>query len=143
MKSFIAVLCISMAVGAMAAGGSRNYGMAGCGLGSQVFSDKGLMGQTCASTTNATFWNQLFAISSGTSNCNATEDQIAQVEFVSGNLASLQKEIAQGDGETLVAFSQVLGCDNAIYPALAKKLQSKHSSSDHAFPNKDLRYYKY
>ncbi len=142
MKSLIAVLCMTMAVGAIAAekqktaaaaattrhSGSRNYGYAGCGLGSQVFTDKGFFAQTCASTTNGTSFNQFFGISSGTSNCEATQDEIAQIEFINGNLASLQKEIAQGSGESLAALSQVLGCEASAYPALTRELKAKHST---------------
>lgn len=133
MKIFIAVLCLSMSLGAWAAtgarsGGSRNYGMAGCGLGSMVFRDKGIFGQTCAATTNGTAYNQFFAISSGTSNCTPTEDQIAQVEYINGNLATLQKEIAQGDGLTLAGLSQVLGCKEASFDTFAKELKNNHDA---------------
>lgn len=128
MNSIRTLLCISVAVSSLTALGQRNYGMAGCGLGSQVFSSKGLMAQTSASTTNATVWNQLFAISSGTSNCEGKEEEIAQVEFVTGNLATLQKEMAQGEGETLAALSGVLGCQNDAYPALARKLKAEHNT---------------
>jgi hypothetical protein len=42
----------------------------GCGLGTIVFEGQnGLVSQTFAVTTNGTFGNQTFGITSGTSNC--------------------------------------------------------------------------
>ena len=46
---------------------ARQYGMAGCGLGSLAFEPG--EGQISAATTNGTFYNQFFGISSGTLNC--------------------------------------------------------------------------
>jgi len=43
----------------------------GCGLGYMVFKGKdGLLSQTCAATTNGTFGNQTFGISTGTLECD-------------------------------------------------------------------------
>lgn len=54
---------------------SREYGMAGCGLGSLVMGKDG--GQILAATTNGTFYSQLFGITSETLNC--VDDNISQV----------------------------------------------------------------
>ena len=44
----------------------RKYGIAGCGLGSVLF---GTSGGVFAYTTNSSSGNQVFGITSGTSNC--------------------------------------------------------------------------
>lgn len=89
----------------------RKYGMAGCGLGSVLMGPKG--GQISAATTNGSTLNQPFGITSGTSNC-LTDAEFAVVtrqhEFLTANLVTLQKEMAQGGGETVVGFLDVLGC---------------------------------
>lgn len=103
------------------------YGMAGCGLGSMVIAPSG--SQTSASTTNGTAYNQLFGISSGTSNCKSSAEMAAisrQEDFVSVNLGTLSKEMAQGSGESLAAFSETLGCDQMVVSDVAVELKSNY-----------------
>lgn len=91
---------------------ASNYGMAGCGLGSYVIKDNSIM-QIFAATTNGTSYSQLFGLTSGTSNCNETGANYAMEQrvFVEANLVSLKREAASGQGETLTAFADLLGCD--------------------------------
>ena len=89
----------------------RPYGMAGCGLGSQMMGKDG--SQVFASTTNGSTANQLFGITSGTSNCVDNEnDDVAQRmdRFVGGNTVAVANDIARGNGETLAGLSQLMGC---------------------------------
>ncbi|BBH51994.1 DUF3015 family protein [Fluviispira sanaruensis] len=104
------------------------FGMAGCGLGSQVMGADG--NQVFASTTNGTLANQVFGITSGTSNCLAPSKAAAlsaQKKFISDNYSTLSKEMAQGDGETLRAFSSTFGCKNELYPRFASQMQNSFS----------------
>ena len=104
------------------------YGMAGCGLGSLVFERNTC--QTSAATTNHSFTNQAFGITFGTSNCvgggSAKLVWQMQDQFMSDNYATLSKEIAQGDGESLRALADMLGCQDAAYAALTHNLQNSH-----------------
>ena len=122
-----------VAFAAMGKDGHRKYGMAGCGAGSVLMGADG--GQISAATTNGLgfgvigLWidTQLMGIVSGTSNCelDAAEKSAMREEiFVSSNLASLHKEIAQGEGETLRAFAATLGCKNEEFPTFASQLQA-------------------
>lgn len=93
---------------------SRDYGMAGCGLGSLVMGKDG--GQILAATTNGTFYSQLFGITSETLNC--VDDNISQVAhnsdvYIQFNKFALQGDIAQGQGETLAAYTEIMGCKNS------------------------------
>ena len=118
------VLLASMSSQAFSA---RKYGMAGCGLGSIVMGPKG--GQISAATTNATFYSQIFGITSGTSNCIPAKKQAAMIEqqkFMMANLSTLERETAQGDGETVRALSQTFGCNAVAYPEFSKALQASH-----------------
>ena len=89
------------------------YGAAGCGLGSIVIGSKPGMMQLFAATLNATGY-QTLAITTGTSNCkDGPSGEAAAMErkvYVDMNLADLSKEAAQGDGEHLEAFADILGC---------------------------------
>lgn len=107
--------------------GKTPYGMAGCGLGSVIFGPKN--GQVSAATTNQSSLNQIFGITSGTSNCvenNKAVAEAAQENFIKDNFATLSKEIAQGDGEALKAFSDTFGCDSATYSVFARELQASY-----------------
>lgn len=129
MRRFILVL---MAFGLTLSSGvvqAASYGMAGCGLGSIVLGkSKGIM-QVFAATTNGTSASQTFGITTGTSNCASPKESAAikqQEDFIANNLAPLSKEMAQGNGETLAAFTSTLGCDAAIAPVAHAQLQKSH-----------------
>jgi hypothetical protein len=77
----------------------------GCGLGSIIFEGQnGLVSQTFAVTTNGTFGNQTFGITSGTSNCEQFESFVYNEKlntFVADNMDNLARDIARGQGEYL------------------------------------------
>lgn len=95
---------------------AKNYGTAGCGLGSIVFGPKPGLIQIVALTLNAT-GTQTFGITSGTSNCTADGIVLKEKEqeiFVHLNFESLEKEMAIGSGEKLSAFANLLGCSKNL-----------------------------
>ncbi|GIX42423.1 MAG: hypothetical protein KatS3mg129_2156 [Leptospiraceae bacterium] len=99
------------------------YGMAGCGLGSLIIKENNIL-QIFAATTNGTFGNQTFGITTGTSNCtpNSSAYQEKQQEiFVTVNFESLESEMAMGKGEKIMAFSQMLGCDSETFAKISKE----------------------
>ena len=105
-----------------------NYGMAGCGLGSMLFDENGGFQQVLAATTNGTFGNQTFGISSGTSNCTKNgmvKNEREQEVFIAMNYDSLTQDIARGEGETLSALTNLMGCskEGATHFATAAKAQ--------------------
>lgn len=90
---------------------SRNYGMAGCGLGSMVMGKQG--GQIFAATTNGTFASQMFGITFGTLNCEDDPNAVTAQRmdsFIAANKAALAGDIARGGGETVNNLSAMLGC---------------------------------
>lgn len=108
------VLGLALASNAMAR--SRQFGVSGCGLGSQLFKDKhGQIEQVLSSTTNGTSANQTFGITSGTSNCTDDGTVSARNEapmFIETNQVALATDVAKGNGQTLSHLSKVLGCEN-------------------------------
>jgi len=89
----------------------RKYGVAGCGLGSQLIGKRG--SQTSAATTNGTSANQMFGITSGTSNCvDGPKDEVAQQmdRFIYANKVALADDIARGQGDALSGLAQILNC---------------------------------
>jgi hypothetical protein len=98
---------------APAANHAAKYGSAGCGLGSMIITSGGIV-QIFAATTNTTFWNQTFAITSGTSNCDDTDGGGGSARvFVEANRVALAKDISRGSGETIAGLSTIAGCADA------------------------------
>ncbi len=113
---------------------ARPYGLSGCGLGS-LWIDKNHM-QMFSSTTNGSAANQLFGISSGTSNCvesptSAKADRMDKYIIV--NKVALADDIARGEGETIQGLAQIMNCQQA--DVLGSKLQSSFAT---IFPSHDV-----
>lgn len=120
------------------------YGMAGCGLGSVIISNDGMIQQVLAATSNGTSSNQLFAITSGTSNCAATKEDVAMMEqevFIAANLNSLEKDVARGHGDYLYAWSEVLGCRDVYKSFTAESNSHYHEIFSDLEPNQVLDRY--
>ena len=94
-------------------GGEGSYGVAGCGLGSQIIKSKDKFPQIAASFLNVTGM-QTVAITLGTSNCGHSKSEVAAAEqkvFIIANLSSLSREAAQGGGEHLDGLAEMFGCN--------------------------------
>jgi len=105
---------------------AKNYGMAGCGLGSMMMGKQG--NQVLAATTNGSTGNsQSMGITTGTSNC--TDDGVAMIDreqemFTEANFELLKQDIAQGQGENLNALASLMGCNSDQSKVLSSNLQT-------------------
>ena len=124
--------------------GAAGYGEAGCGLGALIFGKSKGAVQIFAATTNATFWNQAFGITSGTSNCDAKgfdTSKLEQEQFVTNNFSGLAKEMATGEGEQLSTLAGLLGCPTAQQPRFNTVAQRNYETilaSDRTTPSEML-----
>ncbi|HOD77647.1 MAG: DUF3015 family protein [Syntrophorhabdus sp.] len=120
----LAVICLGTAVWA----DQKNYG---CGLGSIAFEgNDGLISQVSAATTNGTFGNQTFGITSGTSNCEQFKTFVSNEKintFVAENMDSLAKDIARGHGEYLDTFAGLIAVPESQKTAIYASLQANFS----------------
>jgi len=121
--SFVALASTSFAV---TFDSKSSYGAAGCGLGSVIFGNQPGPIQVVAATTNGTFGNQTFGITSGTSNCGSPlfASNTHVNDFVASNMDALARDIARGNGETLDAFAELLQVPVDQRAAFAGKLQA-------------------
>jgi len=122
-KIFVTVLA-AVPMAAMAAG-ENNVGT--CGWGSKVFEgQRGIAPQVLAVTTNGTFGNQTFGVTSGTSGCTqdgAVSSNWKTALFIDGNKQQLARDMAVGSGETLDSLAHLLGLeaqDRALFNRVAK-----------------------
>ena len=99
------VIVVSTAVQA------KDYGAAGCGLGSMLFDGQsGLGPHVFAATTNGFYGTQTFAMTSGTLGCDVKGkiQAHAALNFINGNMDRVAQAIAVGEGEALVALADTL-----------------------------------
>jgi hypothetical protein len=110
-----------------------NYGDGpGCGLGAQIFKgNKAILHQTLAATTNGSFGNQTFAITTGTIGCT-NNGSFASNEhatmFASLNFDNLSQEMAQGGGEHLASLATLMGVPAEQQPAFFAMTQEKYAA---------------
>ncbi len=121
--SFVMLACV--AIGTAAFAGQSNYG---CGLGSLIFKgNDGLLSQTLAATTNGSFGNQTFGITTGTSNCQKFSKLASNEKiniFVSENMDNLATDIANGRGEYLNTLAVLMEVPEKDRGNFYKKLQN-------------------
>jgi len=105
------------------------YGMAGCGLGSMIFTRNQRSEQWLAAIFNDGLFPQSFSISTGTSNCVDVDEEQSQAEqeiFIDSNFNALRIDAARGDGESLRAYAELLGCHKeGLYDTFASLSQGQ------------------
>lgn len=93
----------------------------GCGAGSILFEGQsGIVPQVLAVTTNGSFGNQTFGISSGTLGCDSQGMVTASARlkmFASQNLDKLAQNMAVGEGESLTTLAELIGIADDHKPA--------------------------
>jgi Protein of unknown function (DUF3015) len=132
-KSLLAVTALALAPMMPAQADNE----AGCGLGTQIMEGKdGIVFHVLAATTNGTFGNQTFGMTSGTLGCDASGKVTASADlrdFASANLDQLSVEMATGEGEALTALATLYGieaADRDAFYGLAKSNYTTIISSD-------------
>jgi hypothetical protein len=111
----------------------------GCGLGSVIFEGQsGLVPQVLAVTTNGTFGNQTFGITSGTLGCSqhgvvSVPAKVAQ--FTGDNLDKLARDMAAGTGEILSSLATLMEVETQDKPAFFKTTQNHFAQ---IFPNENV-----
>jgi Protein of unknown function (DUF3015) len=134
MKKLLIAVAVALPASAMAAG-ENNIGS--CGWGSKLFDGQsGVAPQVLAVTTNGTFGNQTFAITSGTSGCTqdgAVKSSWKTALFIDGNKEMLARDMSVGSGETLDSLAHLMGVeaqDRAAFNQVAKENLSKIFAAD-------------
>lgn len=108
-KLMVVALLTVIPLSAMAA--ENNIGS--CGWGSKLLDgQRGVAPQVLGATTNGTFGNQTFGISSGTSGC--TQDGVVKstwktAMFIDGNKDKLARDMSTGSGEALESLAKLIG----------------------------------
>jgi hypothetical protein len=118
-----------MIAGAAFAAGQAHQNV-GCGLGTLLFknnADNSTILQTFQATTNGIYGNQTFGVTTGTSDCVQPKNFVSNQqlnEFMVANMDNLARDIAQGRGETLDTFAELMGVPTEKRPEFYSQLQS-------------------
>jgi len=131
-------LCIVAVLAALpAVAMADNVGQ--CGWGSKLMAGQsGVVPQVAAVTTNGTFGNQTFGITTGTSGC--TQDGTVSSNwrtslFIDGNKENLARDMSIGNGESLDSLAHLMGVesqDRAAFNRVAKENMAR------IFPSQDV-----
>ncbi|MDO8418164.1 MAG: DUF3015 family protein [Agitococcus sp.] len=105
---------------------------AGCGLGSVLFEGKsGTAPKVLAATTNGSYGNQTFGITSGTLGCQ-TEGVISSRArlsmFMGANSERLARDMSVGHGETLNVLADLMGVKEQDKSLFFKTAQANFST---------------
>jgi opacity protein-like surface antigen len=129
-KVLIVVVAVASLVIASAAFAGQATSNTGCGLGTMLFrnnADNSILLQAFQATTNGIFGNQTFGITTGTSDCQQPKNFVSNErvnEFMLANMDNLAKDIAQGRGEILETFAELMGVPAEKRPEFYASLQS-------------------
>lgn len=123
MKKFMLASALAALSTTAFAGPSANTG---CGLGSMVMEKQdSVVTQVLAVTTNGTFGNQTFGITSGTLGCAKPAKIVSNDKvnvFVASNMDALATDIANGQGETVDTLAVMMEVEDKA--AFVAKLQA-------------------
>lgn len=99
----------------MALAASNNVG---CGIGSTIFKGQsGVAPQILAVTTNGSFGNQTFGITSGTLGCatdGVVDNPVKVSMFIDTNMDKLAQDMSVGNGEALNSLADLMGIEDAV-----------------------------
>lgn len=107
----------------------------GCGWGSILMDGQsGIAPNVLAATTNGTFGNQTFGMTSGTAGCDADQTiQRAAADFLNDNMEKVARDMSTGQGEALSTLANLMGIhdqDKAAFFSLAHSNFSAIFASD-------------
>ena len=124
-KTLLTVAAVMSA--AMFSANAHAVDSTGCGLGSLAWrGQKGPIPQILAVTTNGTFGNQTFGISSGTSGCDP-QGRISggtgsmDLVFLENNMEQFAMDASAGHGETIDTLAGILSVDSKRLGEVSKQ----------------------
>lgn len=115
MKRKLMFALLATSLSSVAFAGQNNVGT--CGWGSKVFEGQsGIAPQALAATTNGTFGNQTFGVTSGTSGCTqdgTVSSNWKMAMFLDGNMNKLARDMSVGQGEALESLAALIGVEES------------------------------
>lgn len=107
----------------------------GCGVGAMIFKGQsGLGPHVLAATTNGTFGNQTFGMSTGTLGCDTNQPVQSLALYMDGNADKIARDMSRGSGENLETMAVLLGVEQADRDEFRSLLKDNFAT---IFPSSD------
>lgn len=111
------------------------FAQPGCGVGAMIWKGQsGIAPHVLAATTNGSFGNQTFGMTTGTLGCQTNEAVQSMAMYMNGNIDNVARDMSRGNGENLDTLAVVLGVDKADRGAFRQLLQDNFAT---IFPTTD------
>jgi len=90
------------------------FAQPGCGVGAMIWKGQsGIAPHVLAATTNGTFGNQTFGMTTGTLGCQTNESVQSMAMYMNSNIDKVARDMSRGTGENLDTLAVLLGVDEA------------------------------
>lgn len=114
---------------------SMAFAQPGCGVGAMIWKGQsGIAPHVLAATTNGSFGNQTFGMTTGTLGCQTNEAVQSMAMYMNGNIDNVARDMSRGNGENLDTLAVVLGVEQADRGAFRQLLQDNFAA---IFPTTD------
>ena len=114
---------------------SMAFAQPGCGVGAMIWEGQsGIAPHVLAATTNGTFGNQTFGMTTGTLGCQTNEAVQSMAMYMDSNIDKVARDMSRGSGENLDTLAVLLGVDEADRGTFRQVLQDTFAT---IFPNSD------
>lgn len=114
---------------------SMAFAQPGCGVGAMIWKGQsGIAPHVLAATTNGTFGNQTFGMTTGTLGCQTNESVQSMAMYMDSNIDKVARDMSRGNGENLDTLAVLLGVEDADRGAFSQVLQDNFAA---IFPSSD------
>jgi ketosteroid isomerase-like protein len=111
------------------------FAQPGCGVGAMIWEGQsGIAPHVLAATTNGTFGNQTFGMTTGTLGCQTNEAVQSMAMYMDSNIDKVARDMSRGSGENLDTLAVLLGVDEADRDSFRQVLQDNFAT---IFPSSD------
>jgi len=114
---------------------SMAFAQPGCGVGAMIWKGQsGIAPHVLAATTNASFGNQTFGMTTGTLGCSTNASVQSMAMYMDSNIDKVARDMSRGNGENLDTLAVLLGVEQADRDSFRSVLQDNFAA---IFPNAD------
>jgi hypothetical protein len=114
---------------------SMPFAQPGCGVGAMIWKGQsGIAPHVLAATTNGTFGNQTFGMTTGTLGCSTNQSVQSTAMYMDSNIDKVARHMSRGSGENLDTLAVLLGVEEADRDTFRQLLQHNFAA---IFPNSD------
>lgn len=116
--------------GAMLLGASSlAFAQPGCGVGAMIWKGQsGIAPHVLAATTNGTFGNQTFGMTTGTLGCDTNEEVQSMAMYMDSNIDKVARDMSRGEGENLDTLAVLLNVEQKDRTAFRQLLQDNFAT---------------